>query len=289
MTYAILGLMLIAFKNVSVKGLVKWAVWLIVIIVAFQLLIFWVVEAVKNMPNPDFMLEQLSKVEKTFAERAIMAREVYSSTNYLAMIGMRVKELGQQYSGFLVVFPSVLSMFLVGLALGKSGKLQDINSNKTFFRRMFWVSLCIGLPLAALHPYGIFTYSRLATDLSGSFHVIGFFLGSPVLAMAYFSGGLLLFNQYSNIKLFGLIAKTGRMALTNYLLQSIICTSIFYGYGLGLSGKVNVFYGLILTIAIWGIQLPLSSWWLGRFQFGPVEWLWRWITYGEKKPNRIKE
>lgn len=289
MTYAVLGLMLIAFKNVSAKGLVKWAVGLVVFIVAIQLLIYWGIDAVKNMPNSDFVLVQLNKVEEVFSQKAAHAREAYSGTNYMAMMGVRVKELGQQYSGFLVVFPSVLSMFLVGFALGKSGKLQDINANKMFFRRMFWITLSIGLPLAALHPYGIFKYSRLAMDLTGSFQIIGFFLGSPLLALAYFSGGLLLFNRFSNQKLLGMVAKAGRMALTNYLLQSIICTSIFYGYGLGLTGKVNAFYGLILTITIWSIQLPLSSWWLSHYHFGPAEWLWRWITYGEKKPNRIKD
>lgn len=288
LTYALLGFMLIAFKNVSIRGLVKWAIGLIVFIISLQLLIFFFVELAKNLPNADFILEQMEKAQTVLTEKAAVAREVYSGTDYVAMIGVRAQEIAQQYSGFFIIFPSVMAMFLTGFALGKSGKLRNISENKSFFKRMFWICLLLGLPLAALHPYGIFTHSRFATDLTGSFHIIGFFLGSPVLALAYFSGGLLLFNRYSESKIMQMIANTGRMALTNYLMQSIICTTIFYGYGFGLSGKVNAFFALIMALAIWLIQLPLSTWWLGRYRFGPAEWLWRWITYGEKQQNRIQ-
>lgn len=287
-TYALLGFMLIAFKNVSVKGLVKWAISLLVFIVAIQLLIFFFMELAKNLPNADFILEQMGNAQTILAEKAAVAREVYSGTDYIAMIAVRGQEIAQQYSGFFIIFPSVLAMFLTGFALGKSGKLRNISENKPFFKKMFWICLLIGLSLAALHPYGVYTYSRFATDLTGSYHIIGFFLGSPVLALAYFSGGLLLFNRFGKSKFLQMVANTGRMALTNYLMQSIICTTIFYGYGLGLTGKVNAFYALIMALAIWLIQLPLSTWWLGRYRFGPAEWLWRWITYGEKQQNRIQ-
>ncbi|MDX9847861.1 MAG: DUF418 domain-containing protein [Tenuifilaceae bacterium] len=287
-TYALLGFMLIAFKNVSVKGLVKWAISLLVFIVAIQLLIFFFMELAKNFPNADFILEQMGNAQTILAEKAAVAREVYSGTDYIAMIAVRGQEIAQQYSGFFIIFPSVLAMFLTGFALGKSGKLRNISENKPFFKKMFWICLLIGLPLAAMHVYGIFTYTRMATDLTGSFHIVGFFLGSPILALAYLSGGLLLFNRFSKSRFLQMVANTGRMALTNYLMQSIICTTIFYGYGFGLSGKVNAFCALIMALAIWLIQLPLSTWWLGHYRFGPAEWLWRWITYGEKQQNRIQ-
>jgi uncharacterized protein len=76
------------------------------------------------------------------------------------------------------------------------------------------------------------------------------------------------------------------MALSNYLLQSLVCTFIFYGYGLGLFGRVGAAVGLALTIVIYACQLPLSVWWLRRFQYGPAEWLWRSLTYGQAQPMR---
>src|ERR1051325_8211084 len=82
-------------------------------------------------------------------------------------------------------------------------------------------------------------------------------------------------------------AAVGRMALSNYLLQSLICTTIFYGYGLALFGKVRPSLGLLLTTIICLIQIPLSVWWLRRFRFGPIEWLWRSLTYGQRQPMRV--
>ncbi len=77
------------------------------------------------------------------------------------------------------------------------------------------------------------------------------------------------------------------MALTNYLLQSLIYTTIFYGYGLGLVGQLGAAMGLGLAIDIYALQIPFSIWWLRRFRFGPMEWLWRSLTYGRIQPLRV--
>jgi uncharacterized protein len=76
------------------------------------------------------------------------------------------------------------------------------------------------------------------------------------------------------------LAAAGRMALSNYIGQSIICTFIFYSYGLGLFGQVGAFNGLLLSLVIWIVQLGLSVVWLRFFQYGPLEWVWRSLTYG---------
>jgi uncharacterized protein len=76
----------------------------------------------------------------------------------------------------------------------------------------------------------------------------------------------------------------GRTALSNYLLQAIIGTLIFYSYGLGLFGTMGPALLILPTIAIFVLQVILSSWWLARFRFGPAEWLWRTLTYGKLQP-----
>ena len=78
------------------------------------------------------------------------------------------------------------------------------------------------------------------------------------------------------------LAMTGRMALTNYLLQSVTCSVIFNGYGLGLVGKVTPTAAILLAVGIFAVQMGLSCWWLARFRFGPMEWLWRYLTYGRR-------
>jgi uncharacterized protein len=82
---------------------------------------------------------------------------------------------------------------------------------------------------------------------------------------------------------FAPMAAAGRMPLTNYLLQTAIATTIFYGWGFGLWGKVGPAAGLALAFAIFFvIQVPLSLWWLRRHEMGPMEWVWRYLTYGHR-------
>jgi len=85
------------------------------------------------------------------------------------------------------------------------------------------------------------------------------------------------------------LGAVGRLALSNYLLQSLVCTTIFYSYGLGLFGKVGPALGLALTVLIFALQIPLSVWWMKRFRFGPAEWLWRTLTYGRLQPMRVSQ
>ena len=79
------------------------------------------------------------------------------------------------------------------------------------------------------------------------------------------------------------------MALSNYVLQSVICATLFGGFGFGLYEEVGA-AGLVgLTVLIYLVQIPLSVWWLRRFQFGPIEWLWRSLTYGKRQPWRASQ
>ena len=82
-------------------------------------------------------------------------------------------------------------------------------------------------------------------------------------------------------------AAAGQMALTNYLTQSVVLSFIFYGYGFGLHGRLGSAVAVVIGLVVYGLQLILSRWWLSRFRFGAVEWLWRSITYGRRQPMRL--
>ena len=115
-------------------------------------------------------------------------------------------------------------------------------------------------------------------------YMIATITGDPALCFFYVTSIILLMqNQRWKPKLLPL-ANVGRMALTNYLMQSIICTTIFYSYGLGLYGKIGPAAGIILTLAIFAVQVVISNLWFARFKFGPMEWLWRTLTYGKAQP-----
>ena len=78
------------------------------------------------------------------------------------------------------------------------------------------------------------------------------------------------------------------MALTNYILESVFITTIGYGYGLGQIGRVRASAALLLSVVFVAVQVPVSAWWLGRFRYGPAEWLWRSMTYGRAQPFRLR-
>ena len=103
-------------------------------------------------------------------------------------------------------------------------------------------------------------------------------VGVPMLALGYAAAvALLVVEGRRFITVFGPV---GRMALTNYLMHSIICVTLSYGFGFGLWWRTGASRAMLIAVAIIAIQIPLSAWWLSRFRFGPVEWIWRRLTYG---------
>ena len=107
---------------------------------------------------------------------------------------------------------------------------------------------------------------------------------TPALAYAAFIIGAA--STPLGSALLGWAAPLGRMAFTNYLMQSLIFGFVFYGYGLGLFGKLSVSAALSLGSVVYLAQVIISRWWLNAFNFGPVEWLWRTLMYGHMQPMR---
>ncbi|HEY0093977.1 MAG TPA: DUF418 domain-containing protein, partial [Archangium sp.] len=99
-------------------------------------------------------------------------------------------------------------------------------------------------------------------------------------------GITLLFQRDAWRRLLAVLAPVGRMALTNYFLQSVMGVLLFYGYGLGLMGKLGSAAQLAVAVALFSLQIVWSHLWLARFRIGPAEWVWRSLTYGEAQPLR---
>lgn len=168
--------------------------------------------------------------------------------------------------------PKLLGIMLLGLVLGRrlaDGKLLDD-------RRLLWwtfgVGLAIGLPFSL--AYG------LVPDL-GQMSMPSL-LGTVPLALAYAAGFALAWPRWR--RALGLFAPPGRMALTNYLLQTMLGIAIFYGIGLGLVGRVPVPGIYAIAVLVFTLQVAFSHWWLARHAQGPMERLWRVLTYMRVPP-----
>src|SRR5579863_3581331 len=142
------------------------------------------------------------------------------------------------------------------------------------------MSLYVGIARAVIPPGHVTVWGWAAG--------IMWLPGAHILAAGYASGLALLFLQDSWKPRLMPFAAVGRMALTNYLMQSVLCTLFFYHYTTGLYGRVGPAMGLLLTVVLYAAQVRFSNWWLTRYRFGPMEWLWRGLTYG-KLPSMYKD
>ncbi len=183
----------------------------------------------------------------------------------------------------------VLSRFLLGYWAGRRGLLQDPARHLGLLRR-----LCIGgglLGLALLLVAGLQAELREAVPLlqaplaRRALRMVGR-LESIAIGVAYASGFVLLFLQPAWRRWLGAFAPVGRMALTHYLLQSVAGVGLFYAIGFGIGPGGGLWPVLLAWAAIFGLQLWISPYWLARYHHGPVEWLWRWSTRGERPPFR---
>jgi uncharacterized protein len=110
--------------------------------------------------------------------------------------------------------------------------------------------------------------------------------GSLFVALAYIGMMMLVCKAPALAPITRTLGAVGRMAFTNYLLQTVICTTVFYGHGLGLFGRVSRVGQAVIVVVVWTLIVILSVVWLQRFRFGPVEWLWRSLTYRRLQPMR---
>lgn len=173
-------------------------------------------------------------------------------------------------------------LMLMGMGLFKLGVLAGRRST-AFYAAMTVAGYAAGFPLILrgvreMHAQGFDVPAMLLTighyNYVGSLFVVAGHIGVVMLTCR--SRGL--------VPALRPLAAVGRMAFTNYLAQSVICALIFYGWGLGWWGRLERWQLALMVLAIWGLQLAWSTWWLGRHRFGPAEWLWRSLTYGRAQP-----
>lgn len=176
-------------------------------------------------------------------------------------------------------FQRVLAMFLVGLWAGRRRVFHDQTAHRLLFRRVLYWGLPIGLVANAL-----FGWLRSAgTDPSIARDLV-YAVGVVPLAMAYLAGLSLLWLHPAAQRWLAALAPAGRAALTVYLSQTVICIALFYGVGAGLGGRVGPTLFVPIALAIFALQVALSLLWLRYLRFGPIEWVWRSLTYGRLEP-----
>jgi uncharacterized protein len=272
-SYALVGFLLLPFRRRKLKTLAVWTVVLLLIPLAF-------------FAVPVFLVEVPEQDQEEIRVAIDGANEAYSSGDYGLIFGQRAIDVLTVWVFSLFSVPSFLGLFLIGLNLGRRRFFHDLPRYLPLVRRWIWWLFAVGVAGNAIMV--------VATEISpqpvsriGWYGQLAMTFGGPAMTLFYVSAIVLLVQREAWQRRLAPLAAVGRMALSNYLLQSLICTAIFNGYGwVGLYGKVAPSVGLVLTVALYLAQIPLSRWWLNRFRFGPAEWLWRSLTYRTLQPMR---
>ena len=281
--YSLTAIMLMAF--LQVRGV---AVLITGLGLYFGVSTLWVLlGGVMGFMPEEAKAEMAAEMGKSVALGAESDR-IYATGSYLEISLHRATEYFTVMLETVLMFqvPMALGVFLLGAWLLRSGRIQNARAHLRF-----WVvSLLLGALVGALFirlSLAVGTSFDLKTGLGDALLATGLMsLGSLPLSMAYVAAFVLLFQTGVGARVLGLLAPAGRMALTNYLLQSLVCGLLFYGYGLGWYGQVDRWGQVQIALLIFVAQVALSPLWLRHFRYGPMEWLWRALTYGQRPAMR---
>lgn len=216
----------------------------------------------------------------------------FGAGNFLATatenMRLMAHEYGNLYSlwGTFGWYVSMTLTMLLGVLAGRRQWAQRIPELMPQIRRLTWIMLVVGLALSATSTM-IWEANRTpGPSLIKTFAGLCYNVSRPMLMVFYVLVIVQLFQHRSWRPLFKPFEWAGRMPLTNYLMQTALCTTLFYAWGFGLWAKVGPAAGLALSVALFFcIQVPLSWWWLKYHQRGPLEALWARLTYG-RRPAR---
>lgn len=275
MLYALLGMLLPLFRNASNRALLRWTFALLAIPVAVDFIVefFGIYPSAPVVELQQFYCAKYGITDENFAYW-LRDAEHYGGTFEFLIQGalVRVQEFidGNRYF-------KVMGVFLLGFYIGRNRFYAGLESRKPQLKRIVRYGFIIGLPLSFLYawsamngrPWGLGT------------HAVLYFASVFPLGFAYVAGICLCFLRCPQRRVFRFFAMPGRMALTNYIGQSVSGMLLFYGIGFGFGAGVGLVYVVLIAAGVWIVEALFSGMWLHHCQFGPLEWIWRMLTYGK--------
>ncbi|MBT2614575.1 MULTISPECIES: DUF418 domain-containing protein [unclassified Bacillus (in: firmicutes)] len=205
--------------------------------------------------------------------------EVYQSGTFPELMSQRALDWYMVNNPFnaIILFLSIFPFFLMGAGVAKQGFLQNPTQYNRQLKAISIVSLLLGMSIKMLPYVTVYHFGTI---------FVQDYLGGPLLTIFYITAITILAERAGASRLLHPLSYIGRMSMSNYLFQSMVCTGIFYSYGLGLYGSVSYTTGFVFLIALFCLQTLLSLLWMGLYKYGPVEYIWRFFTYGKKPVMR---
>jgi uncharacterized protein len=280
LVYGLAAFALLLFRRRADSTLLSWAL----ILYLLPMLLLGMAAGIAALSG-----EPLPSESPVTAEELRRVSAIYSEGSWMEILRQRARDAFEwNWMYFPIIFMQTFGLFLLGaLAWRRRFFAPGALSLRGWALGIaFALAIGIGGNLAG-------TSIKYRLDLS-AYDLSGPGMAATILAMAAvpflsfaYVGVVVLACRSDRLRArLRPFAAVGRTALTNYLLQSVIGTAIFYSYGLRLFGRFGAAWLLALTVVIFAAQVAGSSWWLGRFRFGPAEWLWRTLAYGGLQPMR---
>jgi uncharacterized protein len=246
--------------------------WLVLLAAAASLLFFLampLLPPVVQFPSQLWLREHIAEVAR-----------VYGHGGFLDIIAFQVREIPAIFPLHVLIFPRTVGLFLFGVLAWRSGILRRASDHRHLLFGLAIGGVVFGAALAAAaEGRTLFGWPPL-----GRAREVIERLSGLLLAFGYAATVIALVSVAVGQRMLAWAAPVGRMAFTNYLCQSFILGWIFFGYGLGLFDRVSVATALAIGAVLCAVQVGVSAWWLGRYRYGPVEWLWRSLMYGTWQP-----
>ena len=275
MLYALLGMLLPLFRDASNRALLRWAFALLAIPVAVDFIVelYGIYPSASVVELQQFYCAKYGITDENFAYW-LRDAEHYGGTFEFLVQGalVRVQEFidGNRYF-------KVMGLFLLGFYIGRNRFYADLGSRKTQLKRIARYGFILGLPLSFLYAWSAMNGRPLGLGT----HAVFYFISVFPLGFAYVVAICLCYLSHPHWKVFRFCAMPGRMALTDYIGQSVFGMLLFYGIGFGFGAGVGLVYVILIATGVWIVEALLSGIWLRYFQFGPLEWIWRMLTYGK--------
>jgi len=265
--YALMGFLLMLFQRCKPRTLLIWSLSLLLVVPILVTGASLLSDSASQAVNP------ISQADATQIGVYYQERDaaIYGAGTLTQIIIQRVNDYIGSIFNMLLFYPQILGMFLMGAYFCKRRILHDVQENRRGIIRLLIIGGSIGLVLQLV--------LSLVKGLPFWGEAAALFVGAPLLALAYIGVFALLYQGNHWKKFLHWFSYPGKMAFTNYLLQSVLCGLIFYSYGLGWYGTIEPIWQMMIVVLIFALQAVLSRVWLKRFPIGPLEYVWRLFTY----------
>lgn len=287
-TYSLMALVLLLFfRRTPQSRLPKWGIALLSLPIVLMLLSGALVSLAGMDPEAAAEMAAMSAAQTAQMDAMLEAqRQAQGSGSYAQAVAQRFEDLKMMLSYLLFWGWQLLGLFLLGGWFIRSGAIARPAGHARLHWRLRWVALPLGMAMMAASMALTPTLSMGAMGLADSAAMCLAMAGGTLMCLGYLAWIVRGLQAPSLATGLGRLAPAGRMALTNYLMQSLVCTFIFSGYGLGYFEQLPRAWQVPFVLVFFTLQVLLSHAWLARFRFGPMEWLWRAATYLQLPPMR---